>query len=105
MEFEKTTREQRRQTLAKLVLGHLVDVRIYTAPPRSEWKAEVHHYSGEFIACEDRANWPSELLCAKVALALDERAYQSCDIRDLDDHTLDVTLGDSEPIIPWGAPR
>lgn len=103
MEFEKTTREQRRQTLAKLVLGHLLD------PPlldRNRCRVVITH-RGEFspmIAADNFADFPSEKLMAHVALALDERAYQSCDIRDLDDHTVATTLGD-EPIIPWGAPR
>ena len=92
---DKTTREQRRQTLAKLVLGHLIDVKIIPSPPRHEWKAEVHHWVGGFIACDiGKKNWPSEALCATVALALDGRAYESCRMGDLDEHTLETVLGD-----------
>lgn len=111
MELDKTTREQRRQTLAKLVLGHLIDIRITTSPPRSEWKAEVRHCIGAdrglgaYIYGEGFSQWPSEKLCAIVALALDGRAYDSCRINDLDAHTVDSVLGDTEPLIPWGAPR
>jgi hypothetical protein len=98
MDIERTTRAQRRQTLAKLVLGHLIDIRIHTAPPRSEWKAEVHYSDWrnyDFIAADvGRENWPSETLCAKVALALAGPEYDSCAIRDLDDYTVDSVLGD-----------
>lgn len=101
MEFEKTTREQRRQTLAKLVLGHLL-----WPPMIAGDLAQISHYGAlsPGIYVDKRTDFPSEAMMAHVALALDERAYQSCDIRDLDDHTVATTLGD-EPIIPWGAPR
>jgi hypothetical protein len=101
MEFEKTTRAQRRQTLAKLILGHLLE-----PPMFHRDKVGIAHRGcfSPVIAADDRSEFPSEVLCAKVALALDERAYQSCNIRDLDDYTVATTLGD-EPIVPWGAPR
>ncbi len=99
MECKPTTREQRRQTLAKLVLGHLIDVLVFEAPPHNEWAARVHHVhdgiGGDFIAADvGLDNWPSEVLCATVALALDEVAYQSCNIKDLDAHTVAAVLGD-----------
>lgn len=107
MEFEKTTRAQRRQTLAKLVLGHLIAVVHHQSPPRSAEKFEVWHChpgggfvaGGGFIVGQEvrlRSEWPSEEVCAKVALALDALAYQSCAIGDLDDVTVAGALGDVE---------
>lgn len=99
----KTTRDQRRQTLAKLMLGHLVEVE-YSHPNRSIGKVgKVYvYFRGEFsnlIAAEPRADFPSEELCAKVALALPPTAYESCRIGDLDELTVQNTLRDGGS---WG---
>lgn len=98
MASDPTTRAARRQTLAKLVLGHLIDVQVYRSPPRSETKFEVRRYGdGEYITGQEVrlwSEWPSEALCARIALALDARAYQSCAIGDLDEHTVESVLGD-----------
>lgn len=90
MEFEKTTREQRRQTLAKLVLGHLVD------PPLIVPGHILVHRRGEYgttIAADPSAEFPSEALMAHVALALDQQEYESCRMADLDDLNVDAVLG------------
>ena len=92
--MSQNNKQARRQTLTKLVLGHLID-------PPFIGQRHIHiSRRGEFsplIASDLREDFPSERLMATVALALDGPAYDSCRIRDLDDHTVDVTLGDLAP--------
>lgn len=85
-----TTKSERRQTTAKLVLGHLIEI------TRSMRNVCVHRpgESGETIRIEAVGEFPSVNMLATLALAISREAWESCRLPDLSEDVVTNALGE-----------